>query len=150
MPLAAAVSFVRGVLGMEITHRPRFRLQAVAAQFLLGLVGLALITFVCFQLGFGLARTAFAYVIVIALVSLLGSYGASVALSIVAAGCVNYFFTPPLFEFRIDVGDDIERIVAFLTTSLVVTALTTKRKRAEGELGESNARLNRRSASRMC
>ena len=67
---------------MEITHKRRPRLQAVAAQFLLGIAGLALITFVCFQLGFGLARTGFAYVILIALVSLLGSFSASLVLSI--------------------------------------------------------------------
>ena len=40
----------------------RPRLQAAAAQFLLGIAGLAVITFVCFWLGVGLARTAFAYV----------------------------------------------------------------------------------------
>ena len=68
---AAVMSIVRGVLGMEITHKPRLR--AVAAQFLLGIAGLAFITFVCFQFGFGLARTAFAYLILITLVSLLGS-----------------------------------------------------------------------------
>ena len=116
---------------MEITHKRRLRLQAVAAQFLLGIAGLALITFVCFRLGFGLARTAFAYVILIALVSLLGSFSASVVLSIVAAACLNYFFAPPLFEFRIDAPDDIVRIAAFLTTSLVVTALTTKLRASE-------------------
>ena len=97
------MSVFRGVLGMEITHKRRRRLQAVAAQFLLGIAGLALITFVCFRLGFGLARTGFAYVILIALVSLLGSFSASVVLSIVAAACLNYFFAPPLFELRIDV-----------------------------------------------
>ena len=138
---AAVVSVVRGVLGMEITHKPRTRLQAVAAQFLLGIAGLALITFVCFQLGFGLARTGFAYVILIALVSLLGSFSASVVLSIVAAACLNYFFAPPLFELRVDDPDDIVRIAAFLTTSLVVTALTARLKRTEEELGESKVRL---------
>ena len=76
--------------------------RPLAAQFLLGIAGLALITFVCFWLGFGLARTAFAYVILVALVSLLGSFSASVVLSIVAAACLNYFFAPPLFELRID------------------------------------------------
>ena len=116
---------------MEIRHKRRPRLQAVAAQFLLGIAGLALITFVCFQIGFGLARTGFAYVILIALVSLLGSFSASVVLSIVAAACLNYFFAPPLFEFRIDAPDDIVRIAAFLTTSLVVTALTTKLRASE-------------------
>ena len=128
---AAAVSVVRGVLGMEITHKPRSRLRAIATQFLLGIAGLALITFVCFQVGFGLARTGFAYVILLALVSLLGSFSTSVVLSLVAAVCLNYFFAPPLFELRVDSADDIVRIAAFLTTSLVVTALITKRKRAE-------------------
>jgi PAS domain S-box-containing protein len=126
---------------MEITHKRRRRLQAVAAQFLLGIAGLALITFVCFRLGFGLARTAFAYVILVALVSLLGSFSASVVLSIIAAVCLEYFFAPPLFDFRLDDPDVIVRIAAFLTTSLVVTALTAKLKRAEVALGESNARL---------
>ena len=120
---------------------PKSRLHTVAAQFLLGIAGLALITFVCFRLGFGLGRTAFVYVIVVALVSLLGGFSASVVLSILAAACLNYFFAPPLFEFRIDLPEDIERIAVFLTTAVVVTALTTRRKRAEEALAESNARL---------
>jgi PAS domain S-box-containing protein len=119
------------MLGMEFTQKRRPRLQAAAAQFLLGIAGLAVITFVCFWLGVGLARTAFAYVILVALVSLLGSFSASAVLSIVAAACLNYFFAPPLFELRIDVPEDIERIAAFLTTSLVVTALMTRLRASE-------------------
>ena len=119
------------MLGMEITHKRRARLPVVTAQFLLGIAGLALITFVCFRLGLGVARTGFIYVILVALVSLLGSLSASVVLSIVAAACLNYFFTQPLFEFRIDLPEDIERIAAFLATSLVVSALTTKVRASE-------------------
>ena len=127
-------------LRMETTRNQRRRSQAVAVQVLLGIFGLALITVACFQLGFGLARTGFAYVIVLSLVSLLGSFSASVVLSIVAAACLNYFFAAPLFEFRIDIPDDIERIATFLTTSLVVTALVTKVKRSADELRENQAR----------
>lgn len=116
---------------MQIIHKRGPRLSAVAAQFLLGIAGLAFITFVCFEVGFGLARTGFAYLILITLVSLLGSFSASVVLSIVAAACLNYFFAPPLFELRIDIPEDIERIAVFLTTSLVVTALTTKVRASE-------------------
>ena len=137
----AVVNVLRGLLGMEISHKRRRRLQAVAAQLLLGIAGMALITSVCFWLGFGLARTGFAYVILVALVSLLGSFSASVVLSIVAAACLNYFFAAPLFEFRIDLPDDIERIAVFLATAVVVTALTTRRKRAEEALAENRARL---------
>jgi PAS domain S-box-containing protein len=98
----------------------------VTTQFLLGIAGLALITFVCLRLEFRLGRTAFAYVILAALVSLLGSFSASVILSILAAACLNYFFVPPFFELHLGAPDDIVRIAAFLTTSLVVTALTTR------------------------
>ena len=116
---------------MELRHKLRSRLQAVAPQFFLGIAGLALITFVCFQVGFGLARTAFVYVILVALFSLLGSASASIVLSILAAACLNYFFAPPVFEFRIDAFDDIVRIALFLTTSLVVTALMGKLRASE-------------------
>jgi PAS domain S-box-containing protein len=98
---------------------------------LLGIAGLALITFVCFQIGFGVARTASGYVILIALVSLLGSFSVSVVLSIVAVACLNYFFVPPLFELRVDDPQDIARMGVFLTTSLVVTVLTTKLRASE-------------------
>jgi PAS domain S-box-containing protein len=119
------------MLGMEITHMRRSRLQAVAGQFLLGIAGVALITFVSFRLGFGITRTSFAYVILIVLVSLLGSFSTSVVLSIIGAACLDYFFAPPLFELRVDAQDDIVRIAAFLTTSLVVTALVTKLRASE-------------------
>ncbi len=117
---------------MEITHKRRPRLHAVAVQFLLGIAGVALVTFVCFRIGFGVGRTSLAYVVWVALVSLLGSFSVSVVLSIVAVACLNYFFVPPLFEFRLDNPDDIERMALFLTTSLLVTALTTKLRASEG------------------
>ena len=111
---------------MEITRKRKLRIHPVTAQFLLGIAGVALITFVCFSVGFGLTRTAWAYLILIALVSLLGSFITSVILSIIAVACLNYFFVPPLFEFRVNDPEDIVRLAAFLMTSLVVTALTTR------------------------
>src|SRR5215469_6395167 len=144
---AATMNLVRRALGMEIMHRRRRRLQAVAAQLLLGIAGLAVVTFVCFQVEFGVGRTAFAYLILVALLSLLGSFATSVVLSLVAVACLNYFFVPPLFDFRVDDPDDIVRMATFLTTSLVVTALITKRKRTEEDLADSKARLE--SAQRL-
>ena len=90
-----------------MSPKQRPRLPAFAAQLLLGIPGLALITFVCFWIGFGLGRTAFAYVILIALISLLGSFSASFVVSILAAACLNYFFSEPLFAFHIDNPDDL-------------------------------------------
>ena len=103
----------------------------VPVQLLLGLASLAVITFVCFRLGFDVTAAAFAYIILLALVSLLGSFSASVILSVIAAACLNYFFAPPLFELRIDVLDDAAAIAGFLITSLVVTAVTAKLRVSE-------------------
>ena len=116
---------------MQIAPKRKPRLPAVAAQFLLGVAGLALITVVCFDIGFGVTRTSFVYLILITVLSLLGSFSASVLLSILAVGVLNYFFVPPLFEFHVDDPDDVVRLAVFFTTSLIVTALMT-RLRASG------------------
>ena len=55
-PAMSGVSL--GVIGMEIMHKRKPRLHPIAAQFLLGIAGVALITFVCFQIGFGLGERA--------------------------------------------------------------------------------------------
>jgi PAS domain S-box-containing protein len=116
---------------MEITHKRTTRVHSVAVQLLLGIAGLALITFLCFYVGFGVARTSFAFLILIVLISLVCTFSVSVILSIVAIAFLNYFFVPPLFEFRLDDPDDIVRLAVFFTTSLVVTALTAKLRAGE-------------------
>jgi K+-sensing histidine kinase KdpD len=75
---------------MEDKLKRRTPLQIPAAQFLLGIAGVAAITYVCFWVGFGVGRTAFVYLILIALVSLLGTFSVSVVLSIIAVACLNY------------------------------------------------------------
>jgi C4-dicarboxylate-specific signal transduction histidine kinase len=100
------------------------------AQGALGGLGLISTTFVCFRLGFDVAAAGFAYVILIALISTLVSLSASIILSIASAACLNYFFTQPLFEFRVDSPQDVLAIAAFTTTSLIVTALTTTVRRS--------------------
>jgi PAS domain S-box-containing protein len=125
------VSVVQGPLATEITREQKARLRLFAAQVLLGIAGLALITYVCFWIGFGLARTAWAYLLLTVLVSLLGSFSASIILSIIAVACLNYFFVPPLFEFRVDDPDDIVRMAGFFSASLVITVLISKLRASE-------------------
>jgi PAS domain S-box-containing protein len=100
-----------------------------AAQVLLGSVGLALLTLVCFRLHLNLASTAFGYLILIVLLSLMGSFVASVILSIIAVGCLNYFFAPPIFDFRAEYSLDVLAVIGFLTASLVVSGLVQRARR---------------------
>jgi K+-sensing histidine kinase KdpD len=70
-----------------------------------------------------LASTAFAYLIVIVLFSLMGSFIASALLAIIAVAGLVYFFAPAIFDFRIDNPHHIEVAVAFLLTALIVMRL---------------------------
>jgi PAS domain S-box-containing protein len=105
---------------------PTQRFWRAAIQLLAGGAGLALLTFACFRLGLDLTTAAFAYLILIVLLSLVGSFLASAILSIVAVGFLNYFFVHPLFQFRLDYPLDLAAITAFLTTSLLVSGLMTR------------------------
>lgn len=121
----------RGAPGMETIKR-RSWFWGFAAQSVLGGMGLALITFVCFRNNVALPTVGFTYVILIALVSLLGSFGAAILLSFFGAACLNYFFTQPLFSFTIALPQDVLAVAAFATMSIIVTALTaTVRRMAE-------------------
>jgi PAS domain S-box-containing protein len=106
-----------------------------AAQCFCGIIALTLVTFVCFRLKADLATTAFIYLAVIVLLSLIGSYLASVVLTLIAVAGLAYFFAPPVFSFTIDLPQDIALVIVFLLTSLMVTGLVRRaRKLTEAAL----------------
>jgi two-component system, LuxR family, sensor kinase FixL len=102
------------------------------ARYVAGGVALAVVTVVCLQLQLGLAVTAFLYLIAIALLSLQGSFILSAVLSVIGVGCLAYFFAPPQFSFHVRDPFDVVAIIAFLTTSAVIThSVSRGRKSAE-------------------
>ncbi|WP_171944974.1 MULTISPECIES: PAS domain-containing protein [Bradyrhizobium] len=100
-----------------------------------------MLTFICFRLGLNIPTVGFAYLIVIALLSLIGSFSASVLLSFGAVALLNYFFAPPLFSFRVDYPEDALAITAFLTTSIIITSLTARVRRTAEQAQVSNNAL---------
>jgi PAS domain S-box-containing protein len=96
-----------------------------AAQCFYGIIALTLLTFVCVQLKADLATTAFIYLAVIVLLSLIGSYVASMGLTIIAVASLAYF-APPVSSFAIDSPQDIALVIVFLLTSLTVTGLVRR------------------------
>jgi len=96
------------------------------AECLVGMVALALITFVCFHSRLTVPTPTFLYLIVIVLLSLRGSLISAAVISFAAVGCLDYFFLRPLFSFG--VGDPIDLVasIAFLTTSVVITQLVSR------------------------
>jgi PAS domain S-box-containing protein len=106
-----------------------------AAQCFVGVIALTLVTFVCFRLKADLATTAFIYLAVLVLLSLFGSYFASVFLILVAVIGLTYFFAPPVFSSAIGLPQDIALVIVFLVTPLTVTWLVRRaRKLTEAAL----------------
>jgi PAS domain S-box-containing protein len=105
-------------------------------RFLLGLVALALLTALCFWLSFRVVSTAFTYLILIVLLSLAGGFASLIALSFIAVACLNYFFIPPIFDFRVDYPEDIITLAAFLITSLIITGLIARMRAGRDELAQ--------------
>lgn len=118
------------------------RLRRSAALCLFGIVTLASLTFLCIRLHLNIATIGFLYLIVVVLLSLTGDFVSSAVLSIISVGCLAYFFAPPIFSFRVVDPLNVVTIIAFLTTSLVVSRLVSKlHKMSEEALSSVNRKL---------
>jgi PAS domain S-box-containing protein len=125
--------------------------RGLAAQLVLGGLALALVLTVFFRLHADLATTASACLIVILLFSLMGSFVASMLLSLMAVAGLDYFFASPVFHFAIDDPRHLVVVAAFLLTALVVARLIGHVQRekeaalaAEAMLRRSQAELQER------
>jgi PAS domain S-box-containing protein len=110
------------------------RLLHEAAQFLVGLMALALLTWLCLWLGIRPVPVALVFLILIVLLSLTGSFFGASALSFLAVGYFAYFFAPPIFNLRVGYLEDIITVIAFLSTSLLVTSLVRQLRTRRDEL----------------
>jgi PAS domain S-box-containing protein len=105
-----------------------------AAQFLFGVVVLALLTYVCFHFQANSTTVALLYLIVIVVVSLTSSFIPAAFVSIVAYLCLDSFFTAPLFRPAMREPLDVVAPVAFLTTSFVITRLMSRVRKSFQEI----------------
>ena len=97
-----------------------------AAQCLAGCLVIGVITFAGFQLELGFAPPTLLYLMVIVGLSLRGSFISAAVASLVAVGCLTYFFLKPVYSFRVSDPIDVVAIVAFLTTAGVITRLVAQ------------------------
>ncbi len=98
----------------------------LVALWIFGCVTLASVTWACFRLGLASGAVAFAYLLVIVVLSLLDSFISSAIFSVFAVACLDFFFTAPVFSFRVGDARDILTLVAFVLTSFVVTGLVRR------------------------
>jgi len=106
------------------------RLWRSAQYALIGSAATGLSTLLCFRAQAGLTLVAPVYLLLVVLQSLTGDFLAAGLVSVLATACLDYFFVPPLFTFRVLQLADAFSLLTFLITALVITHLVS-RLRAE-------------------
>ena len=108
-----------------------------------GATAIGLLTWICFRLRANDTTATCLFLIVVVMVSLQGSFLSSTVVSCIAVVCLDYFFTPPVFSFRISDPIDIFGLATFLITSAVITELVSRvRRLMQEKLLESEAYLS--------
>jgi len=98
----------------------------------IGSIGVALLTLICFEAHLDLASVLPLYMLLVVVQSMTGDFLSAVILSLLSAGCLDFFFTPPLFTLYINNALNVIALVAFVLTALVITTLALgERKHAE-------------------
>jgi len=111
------------------------RFWHATAQFLFGIIGLALITFAAFPLHLQPGAISLLYLIVVVFVSLRTGFASSVAVSLVAVFCLNYYFLPLSSSPGTKNPLAIVATATFLITAWVITAMVARvRKLTEAQL----------------
>jgi C4-dicarboxylate-specific signal transduction histidine kinase len=127
-------------------HSQTMNFGGLAALLFLGSIALALVTLAFFWLHVDLASTAFAYLVVILLISLMGSFTVSALLSIVSVAGLTYFFAPPIYSLWIDDPQHFVVVAAFFLTSLIVTRLIRNAREEKEAAIQAEADLRRSEA----
>jgi K+-sensing histidine kinase KdpD len=106
-----------------------------ATQFLLGIIGLAVITLAAVPLHLQPGAISLLYLIVVVFVSLRAGFVSSVAVSVIAVFCLHYYFLPLFSSSGTKNPLAIVAAVAFLITAWVITAMVARvRKLTEVQL----------------
>jgi signal transduction histidine kinase len=72
--------------------------------------------------------------VVLVLLSLVSNLSSMVVLSFIGVCCLDYFFAPPIYSFRVDYSQDLITMSAFVIASFVVNLLVTRVREANQRL----------------
>jgi two-component system, OmpR family, sensor histidine kinase KdpD len=110
----------------------------------LSLAGVVVCTWVSFRIGQTLASVGFLYLVFVVLAAVHGGFWQATLVSVISVGCLDYFFTEPIFSFTVDRISNWVELGAFEFTALVISRLSNKAQRRAFE-----ANTERRDTARL-
>lgn len=109
----------------------------------IGAIAVALLTLVAFRAHLNLASAIPLYLFAIVLQSLTGDFLSSLFIAAISAGCLDFFFTEPLFSLYMTNPRSVLALIAFAFTSLVITKLVSQFRREAISSATQKERLDR-------
>ena len=106
--------------------------------------GLVSCTWISFRFGLNLASVGFFYLVFVVLASLYGGFWQATLISLISVACLDYFFSEPIFSFRVGRMSDWVELGAFELTALVITQLSNR-----VQLKAQEAQAERRDTARL-
>lgn len=113
-------------------------------SFALLLVGMLGCTWICFRLGQDLASVGFFYLVFVVLTAVYCGFWQATLVSLISVACLDYFFSDPIFSFRVGRIADWVALSAFELTALVITQLSNR-----AQLQTREAQAERRDTARL-
>ena len=92
----------------------------------LGALAIGTVTLVCYRLHLDLTIPALLYLLILVIQSLSGGYVGTAITCLIAFGCLDYFFVPPVLTLNIDRPIDGVALTVYMATSLIITRLAVK------------------------
>ena len=102
----------------------------VLGQYWAACASLALLTWAGFILRLDLTTISFVYLLIVISTALLCGFWQASLISFLAAGCLDFFFAPPLFRFAISDPHNWVALGAFQATAIVISRLSAKELRS--------------------
>ncbi len=133
----------RGKLVTSKTKMHARGLKYTLRHMAIGAIAVALLTFVAFRTHLNLASAIPLYLFVIVLESLTGDFPSALFVAAISAGCLDFFFTDPLFSLYIANPRSVLALIAFAFTSLVITKLVSRFRKEAISSATQKERLDR-------
>ena len=93
---------------------------------LAGLAAVALVTFIGFRLHLNLSASGSLYFLIVVMVSIVWGFWEASVTSLIAVGCLNYFFVPPVFTWTVSDPQNWVALATFEIAALTVSELSTR------------------------
>jgi two-component system sensor histidine kinase KdpD len=113
-------------------------------SFVLAVGGILGCTWISFRFGQNLASVGFLYLVFVVLAAVYGGFWQATLISLISVACLDYFFSEPIFSFRVDRISDWVELGAFELTALVITQLSNR-----AQLQAREAQAERRDTARL-